>query len=74
MKLPVSVGNKLFFRMVLPGIILAAALSRLSQSILQLYGLKISIVYVFPIETILFGWLILTLDMPIYMLFEGRRF
>jgi hypothetical protein len=74
MKLPVSFGNKLFFRVVLPGAILTAALARASQTILQLYGLKIPIVYAFPIETLLFRWFILVLDIPIYMFLEGRRF
>jgi hypothetical protein len=49
MKLPVSFGDKLFIRVVLPGDVLAAALARASQTILQLYGLKIPIVYAFPV-------------------------
>jgi hypothetical protein len=74
MKLPISFGNRLFFRVVLPGAVLTAALARASQALLQLYGLKVPIVYAFPIETLLFGWFVFVLDMPIYMFFEGRRF
>jgi len=74
MKLPINFGNKLFFRVVLPGAILTAALARASQAVLWAYGLKISMFYAFPLETLLFGWLFLFLDSPIYMLLEGRRF
>jgi hypothetical protein len=74
LKLPVSFGNKLFFRVVAPGVVLAIALTRFTQTLLQIYGLKVSFIYVLPAEIIIFGWLCLALDMPIYMLFEGRRF
>jgi hypothetical protein len=74
MKLPISFGNKLFFRVLLPGAILTAAFARISQAVLQLYGLKLPIAYAFPVETLLFGWFMLVLDTPVYMLFEGRRF
>ena len=74
MKLPIAIGNRFFFRVVFPGAITAASCARLTQTILQHYGVRIPIDYAFPAEIFIFGWVFVVLDMPLYMAFEGRRF
>jgi hypothetical protein len=36
--------------------------------------ISIKFEYLFPLETIAFGWAVVVSDMHIYMLFEGRRY
>jgi hypothetical protein len=74
MKLPFEFGVKLIFRLVFPGAILAAALIPAVGAILDASGIWIKFEYLFPIEAIAFGWIIVISDMRIYMLFEGRRY
>ncbi|MBV8526084.1 MAG: hypothetical protein JOY71_28905 [Acetobacteraceae bacterium] len=74
MKLPVSFGTKLVFRLLLPGAVLAAVMARIVHTVAISYGIKVPIAYSFLVEAALWGWLIVVLDMPIYILFEGRRF
>jgi hypothetical protein len=74
MKLPFEFGVKLIFRMIFPGAILAAALVPGAHAILHALGVWIRFEYLFPIEVIAWGWAIVIADMPIYMLFEGRRY
>lgn len=69
MKLPFDFGIKLLFRLVFPGVILAAALTPAIRAILQCLEIPIKIEYLFPIEVIGFGWAVAVCDMPIYMLF-----
>jgi hypothetical protein len=42
MKLPISFGNKLFFRVLLPGAILTAAFARISQAVFTALWFKAS--------------------------------
>lgn len=74
MKLPFDFSIKLIFRLVFPGVILAAALVPGLHAILHGLGLSIKFEYLFPIEVIAWGWAIVVSDMAIYMLFEGRRY
>src|SRR6202035_5604341 len=74
MKLPISVGNKLFYRVIFPGAVLAVSCARATQTFLHDFGIKIPIEYTLPVEIFIFGWIFVVLDMPIYMAFEGRRF
>jgi hypothetical protein len=74
MKLPFNFGIKLIFRMIFPGAILAAALVPAVHGILHAMGFSIKFEYLFPVEVILWGWIINVSDMQIYMLFEGRRY
>jgi hypothetical protein len=74
MKLPFAFGIKLIFRMLFPGAILAAAFVPAVQALLPALGIMIKFEYLFPIEVILWGWVIVISDMHIYMLFEGRRY
>jgi hypothetical protein len=74
MKLPFNFGIKLIFRMIFPGAILAAALVPAVHGILQAMGFSIKFEYLFPVEVMLWGWIINVSDMQIYMLFEGRRY
>ena len=72
MKLPFEFGIKLLFRLVFPGLIFAAAMVPLVHWGLHALGMKIKVLYLFPFEAILWGWLFFICDMHIYMLFEGR--
>ena len=74
MKLPFEFGIKLIFRLVFPGAILALALTPAVRAILDASGIWIKFEYLFPIEAVAFGWMIVISDMRIYMLFEGRRY
>jgi hypothetical protein len=73
-KFPFSFGTKLIFRIVLPGALLAAVMAPLVHAVMRMLGVDIRLLYTFPFEAIAWGWLIVTWDMFIYMLFEGRRF
>ena len=79
MKLPFEFGVKLFFRILLPGFFLTVGLSPVLFTLwdwvgqtFHPYGIRDEIA--FALIVILMGWVILICDMPIYMLFEGRRF
>jgi hypothetical protein len=74
MKLPFDLGLKLLFRLLLPGFVLTLGLSPLVFFILDWVSWAESHTYILIIVIVLSGWLLLILDMPIYMLFEGRRF
>ena len=74
MKLPFEFGIKLIFRLIFPGAILAAALTPAFRAILSASGIGTKFEYLFPIEAIALGWIIVISDMRIYMLFEGRRY
>jgi hypothetical protein len=74
MKLPFEFGIKLIFRLVLPGFLLSLGFLPLLNILLKLNGWSDKAEYAFVILIILLGWFITILDMPIYMLLEGRRF
>jgi hypothetical protein len=74
MKLPFDFSIALIFRLVFPGVILAAALLPGLQALLLALGIAIKFSYIFPVEVIACGWAIVVSDMTIYMLFEGRRY
>lgn len=74
MKLPFDFGIKLLFRLILPGFVLTVGLSPVLFFGLDWIQWQESHVYVLIIVIIVSGWLLLVLDMPIYMAFEGRRF
>ncbi len=71
MKLPLSFGNRLFLRLLLPGAILALGLL---PAILYLIGESSESITIFGLATLGSGWFLTIFDLPIYMLFEGRRF
>lgn len=74
MKLPLDFGLKLIFRLVIPGVLLAAAMVPLVHWAMQSVGVHLKFEYIFPIEIIGWGWAVVICDMHIYMLFEGRRY
>jgi hypothetical protein len=74
MKLPFDFGVKLFFRLLIPGFFLSLGFFPFMSKLLFWTGWKIAPEYFFLGSTALLGWLLIILDMPIYMLFEGRRF
>lgn len=74
MKLPIDFGTKLFFRVLAPGIITAALLARPTYFLLTHFSVAEHWPYFFTAQAIILGFLFVALDMPIYMLFEGRRY
>jgi hypothetical protein len=78
MKLPFDLGVKLFFRLLLPGFLLSIGASPIIFTLVdwfnQSFSPSISYEIAFVVTIMLMGWLLVVLDMPIYMLFEGRRF
>lgn len=74
MKFPFDFNVTLVFRLVLPGLVLAIALTPLMDGLATLLGQKFAPATALPIAAIVLGWLVVLLDSPIYMAFEGRRF
>ncbi|WP_374573049.1 hypothetical protein [Phenylobacterium sp.] len=74
MKLPFDFANKLLLRLVLPGALLAATFWPVLIAVTEQLQIEVDDKVLAPIAIIAFGWLMLFLDMPLYMLAEGRRF
>lgn len=72
MKLPFSPGLNFVFRLLIPGVVLAAFLIDAFKVVLNLD--EADSLLVFTILAISSGWFLTLVDMQIYMLFEGRRF
>jgi hypothetical protein len=60
--------------MLLPGFLLALGLLPVLRTIIELADGLVPLEYAFTVEVFFWGWLIVILDMPIYMIFEGRRY
>lgn len=74
MKLPFTFGSQLIFRLALPGLLLALVLLPPLQVISEQIAPTIEIGVVFPVFAVLAGLFMVLLDMPIFMVFEGRRY
>jgi hypothetical protein len=73
MKLPFDLGVKLFFRLLIPGFCASLGLLPLLLSLWEHVGWRISVEYTLLLSITVMGWLIISFDVPIYMIFEGRR-
>jgi hypothetical protein len=73
-KLPFDFATKFILRLILPGALFAALLWPLAAAAVAALGPQAPPAIVIPVLILVTGWLTLLLDMPIYMLFEGRRF
>ena len=73
MKLPFDLGVKLFFRLVLPGFFVTFGAWPLVFNTLDAFGWPAGREAALVAITMIAGWLLVLLDMPIYMLYEGRR-
>lgn len=74
MKIPFEFGIKLIFRLLFPGIILTLGGMPLILTVVDYGGWTKSLEYVLGFTVVFLGWLVTVSDMPIYMLFEGRRY
>lgn len=74
MKLPFDLGIKLVFRLLVPGFLLLLGLIPILNTALRWAGWDVQREYVYVLTVILAGWLVVILDMQIFMLFEGRRY
>ncbi len=74
MKLPFDFANKLLLRLVLPGALLAALFWPVLLALRVGLDLEAPDAVLAPVCVIAFGWLMLFVDMPVYMLAQGRRF
>jgi len=73
-KLPFDFANKLLLRLVLPGALLTATVWPVLLAVLHWVHVAAPDAVIVPIAILIFGWVILLLDMPIYMIAEGRRY
>ena len=71
-KLPFALGIGLAYRVVLPGAVLMLLILPMIPAVASATGYGTPTV--FGVGVLVFGWALSVLDMPIYMLFEGRRF
>ena len=74
MKLPFELGVKFIFRLVAPGFVLSLGMYPLLAGLRDASAVTVPVEYIFLVNIFVTGWLIVLLDQPIYMLFEGRRF
>lgn len=74
MKIPFDIGLPLILRLLLPGTILAAALFPAAVPVRDLAYPGLGDGLLFTILGLLAGLTFLILDMPVYMLLEGRRY
>jgi hypothetical protein len=73
MKLPFDFGIKLVFRLGLPGLIVALAFAPLVYAFGHSIKAELDRIEVIAVGAVFWGWAISLADMPIYMLYEGRR-
>jgi hypothetical protein len=75
MKFPFDFNITLVFRLVFPGLVVAAVSLPFFLALLKWLGLGVITPSVLlPVLAVLFGWLIVLSDQPIYMFMEGRRY
>src|SRR5689334_17681595 len=74
MKLPFDLGVKLIFRLLVPGFFLMLGVRPILLSSLERSGASSYDDLALTVAILILGWLITVLDMPVYMLVEGRRF
>jgi hypothetical protein len=74
MKLPFTFSLKFAFRLLLPGFICSIGLLPSLQLLAEKLNLIIPISQIFIASMIISGWIFVFLDIPIYMIFEGRRY
>jgi hypothetical protein len=72
MKLPFSIAARFVFRLLIPGLILATILLPAIRHGVTTLGYEIDLVAYLSFSTILLGWVFTLLDLPIYMIYEGR--
>jgi hypothetical protein len=73
-KLPFDFGIRFLLRLVAPGALLAAICLPLTRVLADLAYPALDDDVLFITSGLIFGFSLLLLDMPIYMVFEGRRF
>jgi hypothetical protein len=74
MKFPFDFSISLIFRLIFPGAVIAIAALPFALGLLKWLAIDASLSTVFPISAVVFGWLVVLSDQPIYMLMEGRRY
>src|SRR2546423_1779027 len=74
MKFPFDFNVTLIFRLIFPGVVLALAFLPLFAYALKSEHISVSLAALIPCEAVVLGWLVVLLDQPIYMLYEGRRY
>lgn len=74
MKLPFDFGIRFILRLVAPGALMAAISLPAVRALSQIIYPGLSELVLFATSGLVFGFALLLLDMPIYMLLEGRRF
>jgi hypothetical protein len=72
MKFPFDFSLTLVFRLVFPGTVLAVAFWPIITTVLKMAGFIADLKLGIPIAAVVFGWLVVLGDQPLYMLYEGR--
>lgn len=73
MKLPFDLSLKFVFRILIPGLFIALGLLPVLEWVLERLNASAYVEVVFVALSLLTGYLLFLLDMPIYMAYEGRR-
>jgi hypothetical protein len=73
-KLPFSIATRFAFRLFLPGLVLAMAGFPMIEKAVRALQSDADAGVILLLSAIFFGWVVAILDMPIYVVFEGRRF
>ena len=74
MGLPFTFNLSLFFRLLLPGIVVTGALFPAIHLLCSSLAIHIQNEYIVGICTVIIGWLFIVCNMHIYMALEGRRY
>ncbi len=74
MKFPFNFTFQLIFRLFLPGFLLTLGFYPIIQIFLLTCNVAIPLELSLALSAFILGWLIMILDMPIYMIYEGRRY
>jgi uncharacterized Zn-finger protein len=74
MKLPFTLSVRFVFRLLLPGLVFSLAILPLVLRAGAAVGVALDPESALVLLAFALGWLVIVADMPIYMLFEGRRF
>jgi hypothetical protein len=62
-KFPFDFSIKLIFRLIFPGMVLAAAMVPASDALLNGVGIPLNVAYSYPFEVVAWGWLVVVCDM-----------
>jgi len=72
LKFPFDFSLSLVFRLLFPGMVLAAVMWPVIAVLLSFARVSVDAKLGLPIAAVMFGWFVVLADQPIYILYEGR--